>query len=139
MTKEDLFVLQTVYEIRSVKKYIMKRYTRLNAKNKILINKEIYELKNFIDGNQSKIYSLVPLKKHLIRKLRLIPLKGSYGKIENMIERLINKHLTDDIIKCKLCKKPFIKKRKNNLFCSAKCRGKHGHLARGEKDIIKRI
>ena len=123
MSEENVWLLQTVYEIRAVKRFIIDRYSKLTPLNKIKVKREVESLHQFVSDKMDKDYSLVYLKKDTLKRLRLLRLKGIGGlDTAKKIERLVQHHLTKDIAKCKNCGNPFEKKRKDQLCCSAKCK-----------------
>lgn len=93
--EEDIWRLRTVYQIRTIKRLIFKRYNRLDDLNKARIDREISELHYFIlSGEEQKKYSLLPIKKKLLKKIRDAKIKGIWRQEQTiMVEKLIEKAL----------------------------------------------
>lgn len=131
MSEEHIWLLQTVHEIKTVKKYISSRFHKLSPLNKAKVKREVIELNNFIKGTKDKEITLVPIKKDTLKLLRLIKIKGIGGLNDSdKIKRLIEHYTTRDIAKCKMCKKPFPKKRKDQVFCKPTCKNKYTQKVR---------
>lgn len=92
MKAEDIWILQTIYEIRNVRKNIMSRFSLLNYYQKAMVTREIKELYDFINGKGLKEYKLIPIKKASLKRLRKI--KGTNKQNQStMIEYLIEREL----------------------------------------------
>jgi len=128
MNSEDSWILQTVYEIRTVKRYIIDRFKFLSDINKSKIEMEVAELHNFIEGNHQKEITSVPISKVVLKQLRAIKIKGIGGLNHTQkIERLIEHYNTKDKVICCGCKLTFTKKRRDQKYCSSKCKSKYNN------------
>jgi hypothetical protein len=128
MNKESIWLLQTVYQIRTSARYIKQRFNRLSLINQTKIRKEIVEIYKFISDRKNKKYSLVSIKKESLKKLRKFKLVGVRGKTDSAkLERLIEHYITNDKAICKNCKKPFKKRRKTQIYCESECKRKYNY------------
>jgi|TARA_Y100000034_G_C6867001_1_gene395295 hypothetical protein len=128
MSEENAWILQTVYEIRTVKKYIEQRFNKLIPLNKTKVVKEVRELYDFISGKKVKEYSLVPISKESIKLTREVKIKGLYSQEKRkIIETIIELFCTNGMAKCKGCRISFKKNRKDQVFHSPKCKNKYNN------------